>query len=55
MLILSQGAWQAGSFSLTCKHNRNFNTHFTHLADQILDYTLTNCGFKPCKEAYLLL
>lgn len=52
---MSQGDWQSVSFSLTHKHNRNFNTHFTNLADPILSSTFTNYSFKSYKEVYLLL
>lgn len=52
---MSQGGWQAVSCSLAHKHNRNVNTHFTHLADPILNSTLTNYSFKSYKEVYLLL
>jgi len=52
---MSQGGWQAVSFSLARKHNRNFNTRFTQLVDPILNSTLTNYSFKSCQEVYLLL
>lgn len=47
---MSQRGWQLVSFSLAHKHNRNFNTHFTHLADPILNSTLLITALNPIKK-----